>query len=194
MAGMSAFRVVFVFFLNGGGKVDGARSPFGLLKDFFGHFPFFRRFPYALVRQMVAHHFRKRVEKDLERFAVVGKFVPVGIFFPVPRLLNGVLNEFGDFVRIGGLRKAEVLRFVFQVDGNVALSKQRVEYGITTDFNAVDGTEIHVRNVSGEDVPIEVHDSFVGNEPNVVIPIENGVEQIEVHRDEIPLEVRERNE
>lgn len=143
---------------------------------------------------MVAHHFRKRVEKDLERLAVVGKFVLVGIILSVTRFLNGVLNEFGDSVRIGGLRKTEIFRFVFQVNGNVALSKQGIEYGIATDFHTVDGTEIDVRDVTGENVPIEVDDALVGNEPNVVVPIENDVQQVEVHRDEIPFEVRERHE
>lgn len=198
VSAMSVGIIVFVGVRLGkasGRQVDGARPAFRLFEDFFGHFPFFRRFFRPLLVEMVLHHFRQGFQKDLERFPVVGDFfrfvMPVGAFADVG---DRPLDVFGDFVGIARFAEFELFGLVFEMDRDVALSKERIEDGIAFDFDPVDGMERDVGDVAGEHVPIEIHDSLVGNEPDVVVPIEHRVEQVEVDGGQISLEIRERHE
>lgn len=139
---------------------------------------------------MVANHFSKCFQEDLEGFPIVRK-----IFFAasVTHLRDGILDVLGQFVGIRGVGETEIGRLILQMDGYVAPPQEAVEDGVPRYFHSVHGMVIDVGDVAGEHVPIKIDDSPVGNDPHVVVPIENGIKQIEVDRGKISLKVQERD-
>lgn len=187
-SGMVSFR----FGQISGRQIDSARPSPCLPDDFFGHPSFFFGFDRSLLIEMVFYHFRERFEQYLERLAIVGTIGFVISSSVVPDFRDGRLDVFGDLVGIARFKKFEFDGFVLDMDGNVSPSEERIENGIPFDIDSVDRMKGDVGHVSGENVPIEIDDAAVGNEPHVVIPIENRIEEEQINDGEVSFEVRER--
>jgi hypothetical protein len=144
----------------------------------------------ALFLQMLSNHVGKRIEQEFERLSVVGFRVIVMLV----KFVDDRLDVLDDTLGIYGIRKFEMLMFGLEVHLDVPLTKKPIEYGVALYFYAMDGMVVDIYDIAGEIFPIHVDDPAIRDNPDVVIPVENHVDDAEIDAHQIKLEIRSRHE
>lgn len=140
----------------------------------------------VIAIQMIPHDFCQGVQEEFQWSLVL-------VFLLFRYLMEYLLDMIRNVMRMLCSLKYEVVFISGGIEYHIAL----VEYRVPERMALYRGTfyimVIDIDDMSREYIPIDIHDPEVGYDPHIVIPIKYLVEEIEIEKDRIELEVEERN-
>lgn len=136
--------------------------------------------------QMPPDHLGQRMDKQIERRFVF-------FFFSLGHFMNHLIDMLRDILRILRPLKNKVAVFSMGIEHYVALMEKRIPEGIVGNLRPFDIMVIDRDNLSGKYIPIDIHYSVVRDQPNIIIPVKNLINEVQVEEYGIDFESVEWN-
>lgn len=136
---------------------------------------------------MLSYDLGEGMEQEIQRGLVI-----------VFSLLGDVVDRFLDMIHdLMGMFcsfEHEVILLSFRIEHDISFFEYGIPEGVAPDLGSPDIVIIYIDHMARKYIPIDIYDSDIGHEPDIIVPIEYLVEQIRIEQYRIRFKIEKRHE